>query len=259
MQHFDEQSLSDLGAEIEGWTDSLRHAKSAAEIGRPCEEIWTCRRGLAILHLLLHGDYNAFFQDLARSAQCRLYHLKRCAADSHVDFYCRSTRAEPYWDALAASCFELARDIGRLTPSSFREGEEYEDDFCYLRFLHQWQENNCGASAELSTLLQRFEEVLEGAANPRLAICKSLLGPDGNAFEQAFLALLEERYAQIEREKIGAAEESVCAAVGTYVFVEGLALLRLAGLAGIKTREEYPLCPLLARLPMSLPLPMDGF
>jgi hypothetical protein len=41
------------------------------------------------------------------------------------------------------------------------------------------------------------------------------------------------------------------------VFVEGLAILRLADQAGFPTEPEYPGCPALARLPSTVPPPAD--
>jgi hypothetical protein len=42
------------------------------------------------------------------------------------------------------------------------------------------------------------------------------------------------------------------------VFMNGLALLRLAELSGMLTQREYPNIPHLARLPVgTLPLPLD--
>jgi Immunity protein 49 len=257
MQYFGEDTIEELSAEIKVWRESLSELSAISEIGETCEEIWTYRRGLAILHLLLYGDHRAFLQELARSAQCRRYHLRRCAAQGYTDFYCSSSRSEPYWDALAASCFELARDIAGLSPVNFREGEEYEDDYCYQRFIYQWLDGNLIATPELISLIQRFEGALEGAQSPRLDICKSFFERDEEAFTRAFYLLLEERYAQIKREKFGIAEESVCAAAGTYVFIEGLGLLRIAELAGIRIRDEYPLCPLLARLAVVGDIPAD--
>jgi hypothetical protein len=258
MQRIDEASIELLEDDIASSMERVQEARSAAALGEPCEEIWTDRRGLGIVRLLLHGDHLGFFTELARSAQCRRYHLTRCAAEKHVDFHCTSSRAEPFFDAVAASCLDLGREIARLSPASFREGEEYEDDFLYLRFLHRWVEG--GASGEeLAALLEAMERVLDGAPSPRLDLCRALLARDPAAFGRAFEALLEGRFAEIALERRGIADDSVCAAAGTHVFVEGLALLRLAALAGVATRAEYPLCPALARLPMTAALPVDPF
>lgn len=258
MQHFDDTSLDVLDSDITLWRAVVRTSRSAAAIGEPCEEIWTCRRGMGVLRLLLHGDHLGFFTELARSAQCRRYYLSRCAAEQYFDFYCTSSRSEPYFDALAASCFDLACALGRLSPPSFRDGEEYEDDFLYLRFLHRWVEATA-SNVELSAIMRQIERVLDGASSARLEVCKAFHARDGAAFERAFSSLLEERLVEVDGEKRGIADDSVCAAAGTYVFVEGIALLRLAGAMGFPTRLEYPLCPSLSRLPMTGTVPVDEF
>ena len=125
---------------------------------------------------------------------------------------------------------------------TWNAAEEYEDDFLYVLLVTKiltFAEQNDEARA----LVERYEEVLEGARDVRLDLCRALLDRDGPAFDerlQAFLAAYEASYREgMEQEYIieeqWATEGQLC--------VEGLALLRLSDLLGLPTRRSYPYIP----------------
>ena len=71
----------------------------------------------------------------------------------------------------------------------------------------------------------------------------------------AFADLLHARDLEIEAAKeAGQLEEPHVVALRR-VFVEGLAILRLAERRGLRTEREYRYCPSLARTPMRTPFP----
>jgi hypothetical protein len=226
--------------------------------GRFYEEMTTNLRAMAISYLLLHADTDAFYAELTISAQARRHYLTRCVKGRYSDFYGACSRWDPFFDALAARNAAIAHDIASLSPADWLDGAEYEDDYCYARFLHRYIANDA-TRVELQALLDRFESALEGAPSSRLALCKSLLARDQKAFDKAFEDLLADREAEIDEERSGIAAEEVCAALGTYLFVEGLGVLWVAENAGFKTLREYPLCPALARMRMMEPAPADAF
>ncbi len=259
MKEIDASSPSLIAEEIDFCMANIEHPECTLDVaGRFYEEMGTNLRAQAISCLLLDADTDAFYSELTISAQARRHYLARCVKSGYSDFYGACSRWDPFFDALATHNDALARDIASLSPKDWLDGAEYEDDYCYARFLHRYIADD-SARDELEALIVRFEKALEGAPSARLAICKSLLARDQKAFDEAFEDLLTEREVEIEEERNGIAEEDVGAALRTYVFVEGLAILWVAERAGLKTLREYPLCPALSRVPMTGSPPVDEF
>lgn len=76
-------------------------------------------------------------------------------------------------------------------------------------------------------------------------MANALGGRDAAAFDEAFQNFLGEREAANE-EEAARAEEEVAIAAGTQVFIEGIAVLKLARHLQIPIADEYPMCPTLA-------------
>src|SRR6185369_13174935 len=100
---------------------------------------------------------------------------------------------------------------------------------------------------EARALLPRFERALDGADSARLVVCRSILDRDQLGFDESFEALLAEREAQIRDDKERGQTEEPPVIAQRRVFVEGVALLRIAERFGLTTQAEYRFCPLLAR------------
>jgi hypothetical protein len=259
MQRFDEDSVDLLIDNIGFCAANIIHPACGKDLaGRFHEELEENGRALGILRILLDGDAELFYADLLGNAQSRRRYLALCARERHRDPHGSCSRSGPFFDALAAQCPELAVEIAALSPATWDEDAEYEDDYCHARFFHRYVAGDAPPE-ELAAIVARFEVAVEGAPSARLDLCKALLAREQGAFDGAFEALLDERLAEIEREKKGRAEEELTVAIGTHVFVEGLGVLWVAARAGFKTRREYPLCPALARVPRRAPIPPDLF
>ena len=100
-----------------------------------------------------------------------------------------------------------------------------------------------------------LEKALAGRLDARLPCVKALLHRDQAAFEVAFEALLAQRTKEIEAEKARHKIEEPSLIAQRQVYVEGLALLRIAERLNIDTQSEYLYCPSLARVPMQTPFP----
>jgi hypothetical protein len=258
VQKFGEDTIQDLLDEVGFCVRNLTHPSLSLDAaGRFYEILSDSRRALAILRLLAHGDIHGFHCELIRSAKARRRYLALCARESYTDFHYACSRSEPFFDALAAGAFDLARDIAALSPKEWREGDEYEDDYCYARFLYDFSGGAGALPGGADGLLEKFNAALLGAPAGRFKMCKVLNARDFDAFDGAFSDLLDERIAEVESDQAGLAQEDPCLAIGTYVYIEGLALLNLADQAGFKTRREYPLCPALARAPFRGAFPAD--
>jgi hypothetical protein len=233
---------------------------SIQSLGKRCHEISRHYRALGACALLAEADIDAFFHNLIRSAQTRQYFLDRCRQENYSsDFYMAASFNGPFFDAVAANQFRLAEEIARLSPQEWRERDEYEDDFAYTHFLHGLVMNQSEGLVLGPAILERLEKALEGAPSPRLAACQAILARDTEGFESAFADLLAAREAEIAAARSTSEAEEVVFEPEAGVFVEGLALLKLAGRLGLSPAPEHPMCPSIARRTDYHPFVPAGF
>jgi hypothetical protein len=206
-----------------------------------------------ICSLFLEGRGTGLLQDLHRSGRAFLHALR--AADDAAKL---TSKAAPFFDAIASTDWECARQIAGHSRDSWNPDEEYEDDFAYVRFLmlHFFL---AGTPAECATILARFETILDGAADPRLDVCAAFHHGDAERFERALGEVLEghaARYrALIQADAIPPeevhTEGKLC--------VEGLALIRLAERRGFPLAADYLFVPSVAREPLRGALVADDW
>jgi hypothetical protein len=212
-------------------------------------------RAMAVIKLLSEGDVDRFHHNLIRSGRVWLHYLQRVVQESAQDdhhFVCG--RWAPWADCMAADALTLAHQMRSLVPSALRAGHEYPDDYCYARVLQRLT-NPPFDSAEVDLLLQQFAEYVETPHHPRLAIAQALFSIDQDSFEEAFDNLLHYRQREIALAITRGELEDAVVLSQREVFVEGLALLRIAEMRGLKTQAEYLFCPSLARQSMRQPFP----
>lgn len=198
-------------------------------------------RRMGIAKLLMSGVPERFHGDLSRSARAFLHFLEGAGEEHKV-----TSRAEPFFDAVAAGDDDAAARIARATRPTFAPGRELEEDFLHVWFLMSRFSLRSDA-AVLDPLLARWEQVLEGSADPRLDLCRALATRDQPAFDAALEAIVSER-----RRSVAAALEAgrllpEDGPTTAKVWVQLLALLRLADGAGLRTDAEVPLAPSVAR------------
>jgi hypothetical protein len=225
------------------------------ELGKLSLEVSDKFRALAIVTLVTQGESDFFYHNLIRSGRSREIYLLRLQKEGiGEDHHGCSGRYEPLLDAAAADDLPLASHIAEMSPAEFQEQHEYEDDYCYAQCLHRLIREE-SPKDEFKELFDRWASYLEGKDTARLNVCQGLLAQDQGTFEEAFEALLDERQAKIGEEKNRGQIEDPLVVANRHVFVEGLALLRLADIRGLKTQQEYRYCPSLARVPMINPFP----
>lgn len=227
------------------------------ELGKLSLDLSTKFRALAIIALLARADTDSFYHHLIRSGLARETYLRRAnllgIGDDHHQ---GSGRYEPLLDALAAGDLALIRRIIDLSPSQWLRGHEYEDDYCYAQLIHALVTGR-SATPETATVIERFQAVLEGNPSARYQLSRALIEQNQAAFDDSFEALLDHRADQILADKAKGQLEEPQVVAQRQVFVEGLALLRLAALRGLSTQLEYRFCPSIARLPMVKPFPTE--
>lgn len=245
-----------LAHEVAFWMQGLTNPDYPANrLGKLSLELSDKLRGLAIITLLVKGEPDFFYHNLIRSGTARETYLSRTRdAGLFDDHHRASGRYEPLLDAIAAGDLALVRRIATLSPGEFRENHEYEDDYCYAQILQRLSQEPPEVQ-DILALFQRLEVFLNGQDSVRLALCRALTNVDQAAFDEAFLALIETYTADIEADKKRGRLEEPEVIAQRQVFIEGLALLRLAEVRGLATESEYRYCPSLARVPMQIPFP----
>lgn len=115
----------------------------------------------------------------------------------------------------------------------WQQGEEYEDDFSWTAVLYALVIQGRPEDSTLAERLDRLEVVGAETQAPKLAMVKALLAREGRDFHAAF----EAAHAAYEEVTERHAKMNTLPRRGflphRYVWVEGLALLRLAERAGL--------------------------
>lgn len=238
------------------WMQGLTNPRyPVKELGRLSMELAGKLRALAIITLLVKGDIDRFYYTLIRSGNVREIYLQRLSENGiEQDHHRVSGRYEPLLDAIAAGDLALARRIVDISPADWQKGHEYEDDYCYAQILHRLIQET-PPEQEILPLLEQFEAYLEGESSARLDLCRGLVDQNQNAFDEAFDDLLSEQEANISADKQRGQLEEASVIAQRHVFIEGLAILRLAEMRGLTTQTEYRYCPSLARVAMTKPFP----
>lgn len=218
-----------------------------------------CYRVLGVCVLLQEADVEGFAAHLDKAGQARLALLEYAAsvqpplapedilASDNVGFS----------DALAAGDLKLARAIARRSPELHAAGLEYEEDFLFSRFLHLWV-GEPRDEKDVRLLLERWEQVVEPGADLRLDICQSLYTRNADRLADSIQALIEERKREMREYRKQLDFDPEVAATTGKIYIDGLALLRLAELEGLPSLPAYELHPPLARVPHGTPLPREG-
>jgi hypothetical protein len=224
-------------------------------LGKLSLELSAKLRSLAIITLLVKAETDNFFHNLIRSGCMRETYLRRAVAAGLLQDHHRCLgRFEPVLDLIAAGAFEDVQRIRELSPGEFRAGHEYEDDHWYAASLHELSKPSPDEYC-LMLALDSFEKALDGMSAVRLNVLRALVVRDQGLFVGSFQTLLAQRTVQLAADKERGLLEEPALMAECQVYIEGLAMLRLAGRSGLTTDEEYLYCPSSARVPIRVPYP----
>lgn len=229
-----------------------------SELGPSCEELCVLFRTAGIGALLLELDIDRFYHMLISSGLTKVFLLQQTAPEEKdLSRFCKITKANGFFDSVAANRFDVAEKIAVTSPQKWMERYEYEDDYCYILFLHNMIRG--GKKSLKEKIINRFEMILEGESSPKYDVCYAFFKQDNQYFDDAFSDLIDLWTDEIEFQKRSISRNDMEFASARHVYIEGLALLRIAEMVGINTQDEYQYCPKEARLPMRTPFPNTGF
>jgi hypothetical protein len=223
------------------------------ETGNIFDKLSECFQILAICHLLETGDIDQFRENLVRSGHARRYFLRKSREEGNIrDNHLALSRTDAFLDSVVAGHLELAKEIADLSVQQWEPDWEYEDDYYYLRILHNMVRNPEEKSgAQFEELITRFEKSLEGGSSPRLNVCRALLVDNQDDFIVALNELIEEKQELDDQQRSSKVEADLSDFTfwpRSFVSIEGLALLKIAEIVGFQIDDDFPLCPRIARL-----------
>lgn len=190
--------------------------------------------------LLSELDEDGFRDGLEQAATLYRGLLARRSACSEFDqYYLARSKGEPLFDALAVGAWDLAREIAAAMTPTWMQRMEAEEDFHYFGALIAMLLQRTDLDAELAA----FERCLQGGQSFRFDVVKALATADDEAFEAGLLGMVEEQAAWMERQRRSGLFDPYHHKTASFVFVEGVALVRLARRRALKTQERYRLIP----------------
>lgn len=241
---------------LEDALDSITKKDAHEQSGRAYFEAAYGYRRLALCELLSEARVDRFFVYLCKSALLWRDFLGRVAKGHPCEpLYRCASKSFSFIDALTAGQLQVAVELAHLLPAHRDSSWEYEDDFLLHRFLQALTLNlKGGEGLDLRPLLDRWEVVLEGARDGYLQACQALLARSPKDLDSALSEVAVQR-AQVFREMQSETRPPELLLTEGPICMNGLAILRLAELLGMKTLRDYPTMPWLARLPLESKTP----
>jgi len=239
----------DAADELGGLLDSFQSGADRAALLRDGERVLLLLHVIAAATLLVDGNPQGFFLNLCRMAenQRRLTALLL----SRRELPPPARKNAGLLAALAAGDFKLADALATISGTP-PQPEDYEDEHLWATILQHFARLVPLPAAATESLVGRLEALGSKELGSRCAIARALLAGNARDFAEAFeVARLE--YEEITEKRAADFTTPVTAfAPHRFLWLEGLALLRLAERAGIAPAEmELRYCPALARLPMT--------
>lgn len=136
----------------------------------------------------------------------------------------------------------LTRSLDEHVEPGWKEGLEYPEDYGFSRLLPKLALPSAPED-ELLQGLDRMEHALEGAEYPRFEVLRALTARDSHAFESALLANTDAWRARMDKVRRSGTGNVLGLLTDANVFIEGLALVRVARARGLRTRSQYPCIP----------------
>jgi immunity protein 49 of polymorphic toxin system len=243
---------ADAALKLEGLMDDFTTGADRDTLLAQVNDIILSLHLIGVATLLADGNPQGFFLNLCRAAENgrRLLSLFRARKLTPPP----ASWNTPLLAALAAGNFPQADAIAAASTTTWQHAEvrEYEDEFLWAVILQQLARLKPPPAATVQGLIARLEKVNKKEYGSRCAVARALLASDAKEFSKAFSAARLEYEIRIEAEAKAFGTPVTSFAPHRFLWLEGLALLRLAERAGLALEEaDYRYCPPLARVPMT--------
>jgi hypothetical protein len=233
----------ELAIYVDGMVDEVVQAEGSPRYVDVADELMRHYRAYGICIFSDDADVNSFFHWLIQAGILWRYCLSGEATGGPPA--CPATQStEPLQDAMAARHWKLAAELDQQMPVEWKDGSEYEDDFCYVEFLRRLVRQQYD---DLEALVDRWRKSLEGGSDPRLGVAEAFASRDAGDVEDALRALLQANQKKAEEMADPVTGIAIASdypfAPNRWISVEGLALLAAVERAGIAVDYELPHCP----------------
>jgi hypothetical protein len=230
-----------LEATLEAFAPGAPRERLIEDVQAICRALHTT----GVSMLLVEGKPQEYFLDLCRAAENwrrLLEHLRGRELEAPPASY-----LAPLYGAMAAGEWELARGVAVAVATRWQPGEEYEDDFDWAALIHRCVAG--AGQAQLAPYVGSLRRSGQEAYGERLEVLQAIWSGDREAFLAAFRAVLAVHGEDMEEAVQSFNTGKLDLAPYRFVWLEGLALLRLAEEAGLETSSErFLYCPPLARV-----------
>ena len=229
--------------------DEIRLEEVSAETRNAVRQLCLDFEVIAIGALLIDAKPQTFFTNLCRSAENWRRYLEVRQAKSATD--ASITFLSPLIGAMVAGNWTLAGAVAALALHGAQEETDYEDEVLHARLLNHLVSGRCRSTPEIEALAARLTEVDQGLFSARLGVMRALLARNRTAFVDAFAAAVGSYGDRIEELAGMLTVPRAKVAPHRHLWLEGLALLRMADAIGLKVADDFRYCPPLARIPMA--------
>ncbi|KFE70578.1 hypothetical protein DB31_5620 [Hyalangium minutum] len=243
---------ADAAMKLEGLMDDFRPGADRDTLLAQVNDILLSLHTIAVATLLVDGNPQGFFLNLCRAAENgrRLLELLQARQLTPPP----ASWNMPLLAALAAGNFPQADAIAAASTSTWLHAEvrEYEDEFLWAVILQQLAHHKPPPASRVEPLIARLEKLNKKEYGSRCALARALLTQSSSGFAKAFEAARLDYEVRIEKEAQEFGTPVTAFAPHRFLWLEGLALLRLAERAGIPLEgADLKYCPPLARVPMA--------
>lgn len=250
---------SNLEFELGELSKFLAGAKPVEAEGAAYRAVGKQLRRLGLCHLLEEADGATLADRLAASGRAYLAFLPRVRwTELKKPYELCASRADPFFDALAAGDVAGAAEIGRLSAPSWFDGDEYEEDFAYVRALMALLGDGKAPSPDVEQHLATLHRAAAESDEQKVALCDALHARSQDDLDEALAAHARARQAAVAEERKNPVVEPSWLATEAYVDVEALALIRLATLLGLHAPTELRFAPRAARIATLARVPEPG-
>jgi hypothetical protein len=202
--------------------------------------------------LLARFDIEEYFQSLYKSAKTYQQLLENRNENTEKYYLCKS-KGFPLLDAIAINQFDLARELALKMTSTWTENMEDIDDFIYFDMISDLIQEQPDPELLKKKIIQ-FESSLEGNSTDRLCIMKAIIENSLYDFDEALQSMILKIKKRIAK---NSDSDYYFVTLEGNIFIEGIALIRIAKKCGIDIKERYQYIPDIVFNQSEIAFPVD--